>query len=87
LHDDGEDESSVDLGLLGDLHDGIVDSTLLRAAIVFYHGCELVPFKHVVEVHPVTEGREVLLDAAEAPVVVWVLVAPVPYVEGRAVPC
>jgi len=69
LHDDSEDESSIDFGLLRDPDDGIVDLALLRAAIVLHHGCPLVQVEHVVEVHPVADGREVLLDAAEAPVI------------------
>ena len=86
LHDDSEDESSIDLGLLRGLQDSIVDSALLRAAIILHHGCELVQFEHVVVVHPVTEGREVVLDAAEAPVEVWVFVARVSCCEGVGIP-
>lgn len=69
MHDNSEDESGIDFGLLRDPDDGIVDLALLGAAIEAHHGCPLVQVEHIVEVHPVADGREVLLDAAEAPVV------------------
>lgn len=72
MHDDSQDQTGIDLRILGDLDDGIVESTLLGATVVDDQGGLLVEVEHGGEVHPLVERREVLLDTAIADVVVLV---------------
>lgn len=55
MHDDSQDQTGIDLRILGDLDDGIVESTLLGAAVVDDHGGLLVEVEHGGEVHPLVE--------------------------------
>lgn len=69
MHDDGQDQTGIDLGFPGDLEDRIVDGTLLGATVVVDHREPLVKVEHGAEVHPLVERGEVLLDAAIADIV------------------
>lgn len=86
LHDDSQDQTGIDLGILGDLDDSVVESTLLGAAVVLDHGSLLVEVEHGGEVHPLVERREVLLDAAIADIVVLVGISVVASGEVGVVP-
>ena len=86
LHDDGEDQSRVDLCLLRDFQNGIVDGALFWAAIEMHQRCLLVEHEHVVIVHPVFDRWEVLLYPVETKVEVGILVPLASGAEGWVEP-
>lgn len=86
LHDNSQDQTGIDLCVLGNLEDGIVHGTLLRAAVVDDHRGLLVEVEHGGEVHPLVERWEVLLDSAIADVVVLVGISIVANGQSRLIP-